>query len=56
MSDNPPIRIYLNKIENRITFRIKTGHLQFLTPKTANLLGNTKSKITKEKTDENEPH
>ena len=24
-TDNPPIRIYVNKIGNRITFRIKTG-------------------------------
>ena len=24
VTDNPPIRIYLNEIENRITFRIKT--------------------------------
>ena len=23
--DNPSIRIYVNKIENRITFKIKTG-------------------------------
>ena len=24
--DNPPIRIYINKIENRITFKIKSGY------------------------------
>ena len=24
--DNPSIRIYVNKIENRITFKIKTGY------------------------------
>ena len=23
---NPPARIYINKIENRITFKIKTGY------------------------------
>ena len=23
--DNPPIRIYVNRIENRITFKIKSG-------------------------------
>ena len=23
---NPSIKIYINKIENRITFKIKTGH------------------------------
>ena len=26
MSDNPPIRIYVNKIENRITFRMKASY------------------------------
>ena len=25
-TDNPLIRIYVNKIENRITFKIKTGY------------------------------
>ena len=25
-ADNPSIRIYVNKIENRITFRIKPGY------------------------------
>ena len=25
VTDNPPIRIYVNKIENRITFKIKKG-------------------------------
>ena len=32
VTDNHPIRIYVNKIVNRITFRIETGsYLQFLT-------------------------
>ena len=32
---NTPIRIYVNKIENRITFKIKRGcYLEILTPKT----------------------
>ena len=35
LTDNPPIKIYVNKIENRITFRIKTGfYLELLTPET----------------------
>ena len=52
MTDNPPIKIYLNKVEIRITFKIKTGYyLQLLTPETMKLLGSTKNKITK---DENE--
>ena len=38
--DNPSIRIYVNKIENRITFKIKTGYyLKLLTPETMKLLG-----------------
>ena len=33
--DNPPIIIYINKIENRITFKIKSGYyLELLTPET----------------------
>ena len=55
--DNPSIRIYLNKIENRITFKIKTGYyLEVLTPETMKLLGSTVSKITKDKNGENIPH
>ena len=35
VTDNSPIRIYVNKIESRITFRIKTGHyLDLLKPET----------------------
>ena len=44
--DNPTARIYVNKIENRITFKIKSGYyLELLTPETMNLLGSTESKI-----------
>ena len=50
MNDNLPIRIYVNKIENRITFRIETGcYVELLTPETINLLGSTKSKIYQDK-------
>ena len=53
---NLPIKIYINKIENRITFKIKTGYyLDFLTPETMKLLGSTKSKITKDENGENVP-
>ena len=55
--DNPSIRIYVNKIENRITFKIKTRYyLEFLTPETMKLLGSSESKITKHKNGENVPH
>ena len=48
--DNPSIKIYANKIENRITFRIKNGCiLGFLKPETIKLLGSTENKITKDK-------
>ena len=47
--DDPPIEIYVNKIENRVTFKIKNGyHLELLTPETMKLPGSTESKITKE--------
>ena len=36
--DNPSIRIYVNKTENRITFKIKSGYyLELLTPETMKL-------------------
>ena len=49
--------IYINKIENRITFKIKAGYyLELLSPETMKLLGSTKSKINKDKNRENVPH
>ena len=55
--DNPSIRMYVNRIENRITFKIKSGYyLELLTPETVKLLGSTESKITKDKSGENVPH
>ena len=57
MIDNPSIRVYLNKIENRITFTIKTGYyLELLTPETMKLLESTENKIVKDKNSENLPH
>ena len=51
---NPSIKIYINKIENRITFKIKTGYyLKLLTPETMKLFGSTKSKIIKDENGEN---
>ena len=55
--DNPSIRIYINKIENRITFKIKSGHsLELLTPETMKLFRSAESRITKDKNGENVPH
>ena len=57
MSDNPPIRIYVNQTENTITFRTKTRYyLELLTPETMKLLGSTKSMITKDENSENVPN
>ena len=40
---NPSIRTFINKIENRITFKIKTEHYnELLLPETMKLLGSTK--------------
>ena len=48
------IKIYINKIENRIKFKIKTEYyLELLTPETTKLLGSSKSKITKNDNGEN---
>ena len=55
--DNLLIRAYLNKIENRLTFKIKTRYyLEFLTPETVKLLGSTENKKAKNKNGENVPH
>ena len=55
--NNPSIRIYANKIENRITFKTITRYyLELLTPGTMKLLGSTESKKTKGKNCENVPH
>ena len=56
-TDEPSIQIYVNQIENRITFKIKNGYsLELLTKETMKLLGSTKDKITKDKNCENLPH
>ena len=49
--------MYINRIEHRITFKIKNGYyLELLTPETMKLLGSSESKITKDKKGENVPH
>ena len=51
---NPSIIKYINKVENRITFKIKTGYyLELLTPETMKLLGIIRSKITKDENGQN---
>ena len=47
--NKPSVKIYINKIENRITFKIKNGYsLELLTKEIMKLLGNTENKITTE--------
>ena len=48
--------IYVNKIENRIAFKIRTGYyLELLIPETMKLLGSTKVREVKIKNGENVP-
>ena len=54
--DNSPVKIYVNKIKNRIIFKIKTGYkLELLSPETAKFLGSTKKDVDQDKDDENVP-
>ena len=55
--NNKPLRrIFVNKIKNRITFKIKTGYyIELVTPETMKLLGSSKSKITKDENGKNVP-
>ena len=55
--DKPSVQIYVNKTENRVTFKIKDGHsLELLTPEKMKLLRSTENKTTKDKNSENVPH
>ena len=55
--DKPSIQIYVNKIENRVTFKSKNGYsLELLTLETMKLLESTENKITKDKNGVNVPH
>ena len=47
--DKPSVQLYVNKIENRVTFKIKNGYsLELLTSDKMKLLGSTGNKITKD--------
>ena len=51
------MQIYTNKIENRVTFKIKNVYsLELLTPETMQLLASTKNKITKDKNGKHLPY
>ena len=48
--DKPSVQIYANKIENRVTFKIKSGYsLELLTPETMKILASAENKINKDK-------
>ena len=50
MTYNSPIRLFVSKIENMVTFRTTTGHhLEFLTHEAMKVLRGTKSNINKDK-------
>ena len=55
--NKPSVKIYTNKVENRIIFKIKNGYfLELLTKETMKLLGSTENKITKDRNGENISH
>ena len=51
------MRMYVNRIESRITFIVRTGYyLELLTAETMKLLWSTENKTTKDKNSEYLPH
>ena len=53
IADNPPVQIYVDKIKNRIVFKIKTGYkLELLAEETVQLLGTSKKLFIKAKNGE----
>ena len=50
IADNLPVQIYVNKIKNRVAFKIKTGYkLELLLEETMQLLGSLKNTLIKTK-------
>ena len=50
IANNLSVQIYVNKIKNRIVFKINTGYkLEFLSPEKMKLLGSTKKDIDQDK-------
>ena len=53
-TEKASVQIYVNKVENRVTLKMKNGYsFELLTPETMKLLGSTENKITKDKNGEN---
>ena len=56
LTENPSTEIYVNRIKNRIIFKIKAEYkIELLTHKTVKLLGSTKKDVDKDKDRENVP-
>ena len=56
IADNPPVQIYVNKIKNRIDFKIKAGYkTELLSAETMKLLGSSKKDFDKDKSWEDVP-
>ena len=56
VADNSPIQIYINKIKNRVVFKIKTSYkLELLSKETMKMLGSTKIVIDNDKNGESVP-
>ena len=56
LADASLVQIYVNKIKNRIDFKIKTTYkLELLSPETMKLLGSTRKDVDQDKNGENVP-
>ena len=54
--DSPPVQIYVNKIKNRVVFKIKTGcKLELLSEETMKVSGNSKKAVDKNNDGESVP-
>ena len=50
IADNPPVQSYVNKIKNRIVFKLKTGYQsELLSEETMKLLGSSKRDVDQDK-------
>ena len=56
IAKNLPVQIYVNKIRNRIVFKVKTGYkLELLSPETMKLSGSKRKDVDQDKTGEDVP-
>ena len=56
LTENPPVQIYINRIKDRIVFKIKKGYkLELLSPETIKLLGSETKDIDQDKDGEDVP-